>query len=299
MKRGLRRQIPSTESLVIFEAAARHLSFTRAGAELGLTQGAVSRQILDLEALLETPLFDRTRRALSLTEVGHEYRDSVCPLLDALETATLHVQAQRTLKRAIHLSVAASFCNRWFIPRLPDFLAHSPGTLINVSSRVGRIDLESSHFDAAIINAVEPPPGVSAMRLLPIRLAPYAAPALLKALPPLDTQRLCELPLLHLYEAPRAWKGYFDLLGSTDVAVPAGAQHTLLLVNCEAALAGLGAALLPPEFVTADEQAGRLVRLAEPALVIDRSYFLIWRATADERVAALRDWMMDVLQGPA
>jgi len=299
MKRVLRRQIPSTESLVIFEAAARHLSFTRAGAELGLTQGAVSRQILDLEALLETPLFDRTRRALSLTEAGREYRDSVCPLLDALETATLQAQAQRTLKRAIHLSVAASFCNRWLIPRLPDFLARSPGTLINVSSRVGRIDLESSHFDAAVINAVEPPPGVSAMRLLPIRLAPYAAPALLKSSPPLDALRLRELPLLHLYEAPRAWEAYFGQLGSADVAVPAGAQHTLLLVNCEAALAGLGAALLPPEFVAADERAGRLVRLAGPALASDRSYFLIWREAAAERIAALRDWMAEVLTVPA
>jgi DNA-binding transcriptional LysR family regulator len=136
---------------------------------------------------------------------------------------------------------------------------------------------------------------VSAVRLTPIRLVPYAAPGLIQTSLPMDAAAMRELPLLHLHEAPRAWEAYFRLLGSTGVAVPAGAQHTLLLVNCEAALAGLGAALLPPEFVAADEQAGRLVRLAAPELLSDRSYFLIWRDAASERIAALREWMTQAL----
>jgi len=290
MKRGLTRTIPSTESLVIFDAAARHLSFTRAGNELGLTQGAVSRQMLDLEGFLETQLFDRSRRTLSLTESGRDYREAIRPLLDALESATLQAQASKALRRAINLSVAASFCNRWFIPKLPDFLGKYPGTLINVSSRVGHIELDTSPFDAAIVNAAAPPPGVSAMRLFPIRLTPYAAPALLDGRPPLDAAQLCALPLLHQHEAPKAWRSYFDLLGAPDIRVPAGAQNSLLLVNCEAALSGLGVALLPPEFVETDVQAGRLVNLAGEALVSDRSYWLIWREERADRIAALRDW---------
>ncbi|WP_083384552.1 MULTISPECIES: LysR substrate-binding domain-containing protein [unclassified Cupriavidus] len=299
MKRGLRRNIPSSDSLVIFEAAARHLSFTRAGEELGLTQGAISRQILDLEAFLEAPLFDRSRRALALTEAGRDYRDSVCPLLDALESATLQAQAQRTLRRAINLSVAASFCNRWLIPKLPGFVSRHPGALVNVSSRVGRIDLDSSPFDAAIINAAAPPPGVASVPLMPIRLVPYASPRLPGARPPLAAAQLRALPLLHLYEAPKAWEAYFQAMGAADAPLPAGAQHTLFLVNCEAALAGLGAALLPPEFVEEDERTGRLLRLAEPALVGDRSYFLIWREAAAERIAPLRAWMLETLGGVA
>jgi len=296
MKRSPHRLIPSMEGLAIFEAAARHLNFTRTGAELGLTQGAISRQILDLESLLGAALFDRSRRRLALTELGQEYANTVRPLLDALEEATVAAQMQRNLHRPIRLSVAASFCNRWLIPQLPAFLAKQPGTLINIASRVGRIDLHTGGFDAAVINAVEPPPDVCAIRLFTLKLAPYAAPSLLLRRPPLTAKQIAALPLLHQHEVPSAWEIYFERLGVRGLRVPGVASNTLLLVNCEAAVAGLGAALLPPQFVRPEEADGRLLRLAEPLLSGDRAYFLIWRAASEQKIASLRDWMIQTLQ---
>ena len=293
MKRTPRRDIPSTESLVIFDAAARHGGFTRAGVELGLTQSAVSRQILDLESFLGAALFDRSRRALALTDTGHDYWAAVRPLLDGLETATVEARLRRVLHGAIHLSVAASFCNRWLIPKLPGFIANHPGTLINVSSRVGPIDLDASRFEAAIVNASAPPAGVHAQRLLNLRLAAYASPKLLKKAPPLAATDIAGLPLLHLQEEPRAWAAYFSALGCARVAVPDGAHHSLLLLTCEAALAGLGAALLPPEFVADDVAAGRLMRLAPTEISGTRAYHLIWRPVdhANPALRAFRAWM--------
>ncbi|KVM54710.1 hypothetical protein WJ58_16625 [Burkholderia ubonensis] len=291
MKRGIRRGIPSTDCLVIFETAARYLNFTRAATELGLTQGAVSRQILDLEAFLETPLFDRSRRTLSLTDTGRDYLDAIRPLLNALESATLNALAARTLRQAVNLSVAASFCNRWLIPRLPDFLARHPGALINVSPRVGRIDFDTSQFDGAVINAAAPPPGVSAMKLFPVRLAPYAAPKLLQSAPPLTVAQLCALPLLHLHESPDAWSVYLKLMHAGRRPVPDGPQNSLLLVNCEAALAGLGVALLPPEFVESDVRDGRLVKVAHPTLESAFSYWLIWRESRKDRMESILAWL--------
>lgn len=297
MKRTPRRRIPTTESLVIFDTAARHSNFTRAGAELGLTQSAVSRQILDLEGFLGTALFDRTRRVLTLTDVGRNYWAQIRPLLDALESTALRARPQRTVRDTINLSVSASFCSRWLIPNLPAFLAAHPDTRINVSPRVGPVDLEAGNFDAAVINVAAPPPGVAAQQLFPIRLAAYAAPRLLAQAPPLKAAEIARLPLLHLQEERRAWAAYFAAMGSPALAVPDGPCYSLLLLTCEAALAGLGAALLPPQFVADSVEAGRLARLAPTEIEDTPAYYLIWRRVNDLHpgLLALREWLAATL----
>ena len=293
MKKAIRRAIPSTDSLVIFDVCARAVSFTRAGGELGLTQSAVSRQILDLEQFLNVTLFDRSGRHLTLTRAGREYWEQIMPLLDELEARTVRMQLRNTLRNSLNLSVAASFCNRWLIPKLPQFLQVNPGVLVNVTSRVGPIDLMKTGFDAAIVNAPMAPPAIASELLFPIRLAAFASPAVVSHKNKLTGRQIAALPLLHVGGMPEAWKEYLGCMGVKNAVVSAVGHYSLWLLSCEAALAGMGVALLPPELVTADVRAGRLVQVSDIEISRRSSYWLAWRQNEEDAPAliAFQDWL--------
>lgn len=293
MKRSVRRAIPSTDSLVIFDACVRSMNFTKAGDTLGLTQSAVSRQILDLEQFLNVALFERAGRHLTLTAPGKQYWEQITPLLEELEATTIRMQMRHTLQNSLNLSVAASFCNRWLIPRLPRFLELNPKVLVNLTSRVGPIDLSRTQFDAAIINAPSPPPDVITKLLFPLKLAAFASPGIVPRKQRLTARDIAALPLLHLTDLPGAWEAYLSRMGLEEVKVSEGPHYSLWLLSCEAALAGLGAALLPPELVAQDVKAGRLVRLSSIEIPRISSYWLAWRETESSSPAllAFREWL--------
>mgnify|MGYP003585604270 CR=1 FL=1 len=108
MKRSLHAALPSLDTLIVFEHAAAELSFTKAGKHLGLTQSAVSRQILDLEALLGVELFSRQKRAVSLTPAGTEFRELVRPSMQGLQEAVLPMRMRMSPSNVVNISVAAS-----------------------------------------------------------------------------------------------------------------------------------------------------------------------------------------------
>lgn len=292
MKRSIGRSIPSSDSLIIFDACVRFMNFTQAGNTVGLTQSAVSRQVLDLEQFLNVALFERSGRHLTLTASGREYWEKIAPLLDELEAATVRTQMRHTLRNTLHLSVAGSFCNRWLIPNLSNFVKEHPGILVNVTSRVGPIDLSRTQFDAAIINSPTRPPGTQVTKLFPLSLAAFGAPSLLNT-GEISAQDIAVLPLLHLKEMPEAWNEYLGALGLQNVKIEAASYYSLLLLSCEAALAGLGAALLPPEFVTEDVKAGRLLQLSPITIPTKFSYWLTWQAAEEcsGAVVAFRKWL--------
>ncbi|WP_158953528.1 LysR substrate-binding domain-containing protein [Paraburkholderia acidisoli] len=269
------------------------MNFTQAGNSVGLTQSAVSRQVLDLEQFLNVALFERSGRHLTLTASGKEYWEKIAPLLDELEAATVRTQMRHTLRNTLNLSVAGSFCNRWLIPNLPNFVKEHPGILVNVTSRVGHIDLSRTQFDAAIINSPTRPPGTQMTKLFPLSLAAFCAPSLLNERATLSAKDIAALPLLHLKEMPEAWSEYLAALGLQNVKVEAASYYSLLLLSCEAALAGLGVALLPPEFVTEDVRTGRLVRLSPMTIPTKFSYWFTWQATEErsDALIAFRHWL--------
>jgi DNA-binding transcriptional LysR family regulator len=114
MKRSIHAALPSVDSLIVFEQAATTLSFTKAGLHLGLTQSAVSRQVIDLEGLLQVKLFAREKQRLRLTNQGAEFRELVRPIIQDLRAATLRMQMGSVQRNVLNISVAASFCNLWF-----------------------------------------------------------------------------------------------------------------------------------------------------------------------------------------
>lgn len=293
MKRSVGRSLPSADSLVIFDACVRAMNFTLAGKSLGLTQSAISRQILDLEQFLNVALFERAGRHLTLTAPGKQYWEQVTPLLEQLETATIRMRMRHTLQNSLNLSVAASFCNRWLIPKLPHFVELHPRVLVNVTSRVGPVDLSRTQFDAAVINAPSPPVGAVSKRLFSLKLAAFASPKIVKRKKRYTAREIAALPLLHIKNMPEAWEQYFHRMGFEQADITTAAQYDLWLLSCEAALAGLGVALLPPELVTDDVAAGRLIRLSTTEIARGSSYWLAWRETETDTLAlkAFRDWL--------
>ena len=117
----MRRVCPSVQELKAFEATARHMSVTRAATELCVTQGAVSRQILNLENWLGIALFERVKQRLVLTQAGQTYLAQIRPSLLALETATIELRASAGASGVLNLACVPTFGAKWLIPRLPDF----------------------------------------------------------------------------------------------------------------------------------------------------------------------------------
>lgn len=293
MKRSIGRSIPSTDSLIVFDACVKAMNFTQAGNAVGLTQSAVSRQIIDLERFLNAALFERAGRHLKLTSAGKQYWTYIAPILEELEAATLRLQMRHTLRNALDLSVAASFCNRWLIPKLPQFVEQHPRVLVNVTSRVGPINLARTEFHAAVVNAPAPPPGTLSKLLFPLRLAAFASPKCLPAKRKLTARDIAALPLLHVTGMPDAWESYLRCMGLEAPHVRAAGHYSLWLLSCEAALAGMGVALLPPELVEDDVKTGRLTRLSPVEIPRGSSYWFVWRDAEDDSPALKQflDWL--------
>src|SRR5467141_370764 len=240
--------LPGLDLLVGFEAAARHLSFTRAGEELHLTQSAVSRQIKELEDQLGVALFRRRHRAISLTEPGHQLYGTAAQVLTTMRTATQRLRAQSGRRRPLSVTTTNSLAALWLIPRLAGFTREHPGVDVRITADTRVQDLERDGLDVAIRHGPPSLAGPNAVRLFGERVFPVCSPKLLKANPLREPADLKNHTLLQ-YDDPDArhpwlhWKTWLEVAGIPDLRPAA----TLSLSGFEqiipAALAGHGVAL--------------------------------------------------------
>lgn len=172
-----RNPLPSLDLLKGFEVVARHLSFTRAAAELCVTQSAVSRQIRQLEEHLGVRLFERRTRAVVLTEVGYRYYTRLTPLLAQLSELTQTITATRTETR-VRVTTTLSVASLWLVPRLTTFQERHPDVHVHVVADNEVRDLERDGFDLAIRYCLKGDAGDDAIRLFGERLTPVCSPAL-------------------------------------------------------------------------------------------------------------------------
>ena len=287
------RALPSLQALEAFEAAARHQRFTRAAAELHVTQGAVSRQVQGLETQLGLALFHRVRQRIRLTPAGEAYLAKVRPALDRLEAATLELKASGGAGGVLHLAVLPTFATKWLIPRIPAFTAAHPEILLNLTTRIQAFDFEEEpELDAAIHYGEGSWPGARLEPLMDERVVAVCAPPLAAALRgPAD---LAGRTLLQLINRPQGWDEWLAAAGATEIDGRRGPRFESHLMVIQAALAGLGLAVLP-DFLVADElAAGRLV---EPFPGVSarsrRSYWLASPERAQDlpALAAFRAWL--------
>lgn len=295
MKHPNRRHIPSVVNLNTFEIIARRGSVTAAADELGLSQGAVSKQLLDLENFLGTTLFERGSSRMSLSDEGAGYLARIRPLLDQLEGATVAASGAAQRMREARISVPHTFGLLWVMPRLCGFSAAHPEIQVHVANHIGTVSLRDTGLDAAVVYAEDGPGDEGAELLHCVRSLPVAAPELAGVLPPLSAREIATLPLLHHTTAPSSWASYLrDLDAEIPLPLPAGTQFSLVMFALKAAEAGLGAALVP-DYACADSLAAqRVVPLNRASLPSRRGYYLICRPgrAGARAVQALREWLL-------
>ena len=292
----MRRKIPSNASLQAFEAAARHGNFARAAQELALTEGAISRQIARLEALLGCRLFDRTGSRVRLNPVGARYASRVRETLERLEHDTQFVSGMPEGSQSLELAALPTFASRWLIPRLGGFRARHPAITLNIAARTDPFILNGSGFDAALHFEHSAWAGMRVTPLFEERRIPVCHPALLTrgdGLHPLNT-----LPRLHRRQNPDAWLQWANESGMQLDNPAQGARYELHEMAIAAALSGQGVALVPKIYVENELARGALVAPWPEAVSLSKMFCLIKPVVSgisDPALEAFERWLCETI----
>jgi LysR family glycine cleavage system transcriptional activator len=288
------RRLPPMNTLPDFEAAARHLSFTKAAEELNVTHGAVSRQVKSLEDYLGVPLFRRLNRALRLTDEGQAYAHSVRELLDSLTDATRRLRTSKD-SGGLTVSTTYSFTSGWLVPRLSRFRALHPDVNVRLQAHDHVIDFTRDNVDLAIRYGRGQYPGLIAERLLSDDYAPVASPALLKGKHPLRKPAdLRHHVLLHEENNEVDWRMWLMAAGVEGVDASRGPIFSHSPLTIQAAIHGEGVALGRTALIEEELVSGRLVRLFDLRMKAQMAYYIVYPPRAIERpmVRAFRDWLL-------
>lgn len=291
-----RRLIPSLSVLMAFDAAARHLSFTRAAAELSLTQSAVSRQVQALEELLEVSLFRRDHKRITLTETGTLYQREVGAALQRISNASLQAMSLRCGASSLHLASLPTFAAKWLLPRLNDFYTEHPQVLVHVHSRVKPFDLELAGMDAAITVGDGNWPGLHVYHLADEVVIPVISPALRRKQHMTRPSDIAQHLLLLVGTRPQVWKNWFVAHGLAPSTMRVGPQFELTSHLIQAVGSGMGVGLLPDFLVQDEINAGTLEVAFDLPMRTCVGYYLIVRPdrSALPAVASFSDWLISM-----
>ncbi len=272
----MRRKIPSTAALSAFESAARHQSFTKAADELALTQSAVCRQIGALEEFLGVKLFRRSRRGVLLTDAGATYSRQVTARLDEVERDTLDLMAKGGQGGVLELGVVPTFAIKWLMPRLALFAQAHPDITVNLSARTRPFLFDETQFDAAIHAGTAAWPGTEGVFLMRENLVAVCRPELIAPRATIAASGWQRLTLLQQSTRPYGWRDWFASRGMRVDGDMAGPRYELYSMAAEAALQGMGVALIPRLLVEDELRRGALIQVARHEYLSDRSYYLIY-----------------------
>lgn len=286
-----RRFLPSIASLRALEALDRLGSGTAAAEELSLSQSAVSRQLQTLEDQLGAGLLIRQGRRLHLTPEAAAYAAEIRGALDKIVQASLKLAVNPT-GGSLTLAILPTFGMRWLVPRLPDFARAHPDVTLNLSTRLKPFNFATEPFDAALHFGEPDWPDTQALRLKSEAVIAVCAPALLDKGAPRDAAALLHLPLLHIETRPDAWRAWFAAHG-VETGPVTGMLYDQFATITQAALHGLGVALLPDYLAEQDLATGRLVRAWGDATESPGAYHLVWPIgkSHDPALRRFRDWL--------
>ncbi|WP_338770305.1 LysR substrate-binding domain-containing protein [Massilia sp. METH4] len=290
--------MPGTRALRTFEAAARHLNFTRAADEVGLTAAAVSHQIKEMEEQLGVPLFVRTSRSVRLTPAGERMFDATSAALETLHRAAGEARRLHGHAGPLRLTIGPRFATNWLFPRLPAFQAAHPRVQLAFDITDEVRDLQAGDADVAIRFGAGNYRGAESVRLFGTVLIAVCHPALAASLrTPRDLPRhtLCHVSCEAGGRAWPRWRDWMAAAGIHDFDDSGCVTFKESSHVIQAATDGgaIGLAELP--MVARELAEGRLVRLFDVAVPVgdDFAYHLVYPAGAgeDERIAALRAWL--------
>jgi LysR family glycine cleavage system transcriptional activator len=304
--------LPPLQSLRVFEAAARHLSFKRAAEELHVTPAAVSHQIKALEDYLGVVLFRRLTRALELTETGKAMLPKIQEGFECLALA-VEQSRQETARHSLRVTLPPSFATRWLMPRLQNFAAAHPEIDLAIATRLATIDvrdpatlendlrpLREDRDDVEIRYGTGQYPGLRADLIFPVDYVAICNPRFLTAKRPLRHPGDLRYHLLiHDDTIPQrserpSWPEWLKSAGVTDVDAERGPRFANSGLALDAAKDGLGIALAPRPLVAREVAAGQLAIPFDVAMPSRYAYYLVTpQASADRpEVRLFREWVL-------
>jgi LysR family glycine cleavage system transcriptional activator len=305
-------RLPPLNALRVFEAAARHLSFKEAAAELHITQAAVSHQVKSLEEYLGVQLFRRSARGVTLTDAARACLPRLREGFDALAAAVEMIRS-RGAESELVITAPPVFTARWLMPRLADFAKREPKIELRVfasskmvdagaldsSALVGDLDLRTESSEVQIHLGAGRYPGHRADRLFGVAIAAVASPDLQPALAaPAD---LAAHTLLHddameIVAGGNAWRKWLEAAGVAERVDPERGPHfSSNILSLEAASQKLGVALALRPLVDADIASGRLAAPFDIEVKPGSAYYLVCPEVIADRppVAAFRKWLLE------
>jgi LysR family glycine cleavage system transcriptional activator len=287
-------RLPPLSALRTFEAAARHLSFTRAAEELHVTQAAVSHQIRALEDHLGVRLFRRLNRRLLLTDEGQLLVPSVRRAFDELVAGVERVRAHGS-GGSLSISTTPSIAASWLAGRLGRFQALHPAFEIRLMATPRLVDFAREGIDCGIRYGFGDWPGLQAVRLFEASLLPFCSPSLLDGPHPLrGPADLVYHTLLHTLDAMDDWRLWLRAAGVQGVDPERGPKFDSMPLALQAAISGAGVAIGSGALVAEDLAAGRLIRPFDLELPSECAYyFVVPEASGDQpKIRAFRDWLV-------
>jgi LysR family transcriptional regulator, glycine cleavage system transcriptional activator len=286
--------LPSLNGLRAFEVAARHLSFTRAAAELNVTQTAISHQIRRLEEQLGKRLFVRRTRGLQLTHDAQDYLPAIRTAFDDLRRATARLQ-RPDREGLLTVSTTASLAAKWLVTRVASFQDAHPRIEVRLTTSTHLVDFQREEVDMAVRYGRGNWPGLRTQWLMAEDIFPVCSPALMKGAKWLRRpQDLAHHTLLHTTVGREDWQLWLTAAGlPVSLALRRGLSFDQTFMALQAAMDGLGVALGRTSLVDADIAAGRLVVPFDVVLPADAGYYIVApEETADTtKIALFREWL--------
>lgn len=289
------KRLPPLNALKAFAVAARVGSFTLAGEALHVTQGAISRQIKQLETALGVPLFIRAHQAVELTPTGRELAETLQRLFGEMEVA-VNKAAGPQRSQMLSVNVPPTFATRWLAPRLSDFRLRFPHIDLSVKTDPIQVMREARSLDCLIIYAREPWPKAVCEPVMKERHIMVSSPRLwLNTKPP----TLAAATLLHVLNGGvrlPVWERWIAEHGPKGLDLRHGLNFSTLDQAINAAIAGAGVVIVDEAMVVRELQSGELVRHNEQCVEGPFGYWLVvppnTTAPTPSRVHAFRDWLM-------
>ena len=295
MLRDCAMMLPSLSGLRAFEAAARHMSFTLAAAELNVTQTAISHQIRRLEEQLGIALFIRRNRGLQLTPQAEDYLPSIRNAFEELRRAT------ERLRRPAHdavltVSTTASLATKWLVSRVAGFQDANPTIEVRLTTSAHLVDFRRDDVDMAVRYGRGHWPELRADWLMAEQLFPVCSPALLAGDRPLRHPKDLEHhTLLHTMVSREDWQLWLTASGlPLSIAARRGLMFDQGFMAVQAAIEGLGVALGRTHLVESDIRTGRLVAPFDMVLPEDAGYYIVSPETTTDlpKIRLFREWLL-------
>lgn len=292
-------RLPPLHLLQAFAATARQASISAAARELHLTQGAVSKKILELEGLLGVNLFDRIKGRLVLSPAGLRYLPEVGSALRLIEQATLSVMTLRGRGGVLNLMTTPTFGAKWLIPRLPRFMAQHPEVFLNFLP-YSREAAREAAFDGALLYGEGTWPGMNAHYIAGRSYAVIAPPQLPPGLRIRRPRDVARHALLHHPAAPEAWPRWCSLHRVEHPAIRGGPQLDQVTSIVRAVMAGMGLGLVPRCVVQDDIDAGLVSSPFSQDMEGSAGYHFAYPDNKQhlQPLATFRDWLLREAAGP-